>query len=484
MRRLLILPAIALVLLASPVLATESTTPPPASTDEVAVAPAGQTVSEGFTSAPMPTDAQMVGVTWDGDARTEFTIEVQDKHGNWSPAPDIKAEGGAEEGSKDAARQAASPDNGSEPVWLGNDALAVRVRVTSGDAQNLELVNVDAESNAPPGGSAGAAAGILPIVDGPGRYLFAAVMLALAALLIAFALGWSPWRRRRVRALGAAFALALLCGACVPSTPSDGSGSSSIPNGDVWPQMTFRSQWGARNYACGTPDYAPKLQFAVIHHTVNGNTYSASESPAMVRGIQAYHMDALGYCDIAYNFLVDRFGQIFVGRAGGPNKPVIGGHAGGFNTSSTGVALLGDYTSASVPTAQMNALIHLLRWRLSVGFVDPSQGFWFMVKTSPCNCQRWAPGTWVHFDNAILTHRDVDYTECPGNGVYTKLASIRTQVKAGIVFPPTTTTSTTAPAVKAGSSAPPSTAPPTTAPPTTVPPTTAPAPSTTTTTPH
>jgi uncharacterized protein with LGFP repeats len=178
---------------------------------------------------------------------------------------------------------------------------------------------------------------------------------------------------------------------------------------------------------------------AIVHHTVNGNSYSPSESPAMVRAIQAYHMDALGYCDIAYNFLVDRYGQIFVGRAGGPTQPVIGGHAGGFNTASTGVALIGDYSSTNATTAQMNSLIHLLRWRLSVGFVDPSKGFYYQVKTSPCNCQRWAPGTWVHFTNAIFGHRDVDYTECPGL-VENQMGSLRSQVQAGIVFPPTTTT--------------------------------------------
>jgi hypothetical protein len=34
----------------------------------------------------------------------------------------------------------------------------------------------------------------------------------------------------------------------------------------------------------------------------------------IVRDIQAYHL-SLGYFDIAYQFLVDRYGQIFEGRA-------------------------------------------------------------------------------------------------------------------------------------------------------------------------
>jgi hypothetical protein len=386
------------------------------------------------------TDAQMVGVTWDGDRAAEFVVEVQDKQGQWSAVPEVDAETSAEPGSKDAARQATLPDNGSAPVWLGDDAQAVRVVVESGQATNLEVATVDADSAAAPSGSANAA-GLLPIVDGPGRYLFAGALFGVAALLAAIALGWSPWKRRRSRAVVAGVALSLLVAACAPSPAP--APDSSIPNGSVKPSMTYRSQWGARPFACGTPDYAHALKFAVVHHTVNGNSYTSAESPGMIRGIQAYHMDALGYCDIAYNFLIDRYGQIFVGRDGGVDKPVIAGHAGGFNTASTGIAILGDHSSVGVTQSTWNRLIHLLRWRLSVAGIDPSKGDYYQVKSSPCNCQRWAPGTWVYFSNLIMTHRDVNYTACPGDGLYPKLGQLRSQVQQGIVLPPTTTTTTT-----------------------------------------
>ena len=57
-----------------------------------------------------------------------------------------------------------------------------------------------------------------------------------------------------------------------------------------------------------------------------------------MRSIYAYSVLTLGYCDMMYNFLVDKYGQIFEGRAGGVDKPVLGAHAIGFNTDSTGVA--------------------------------------------------------------------------------------------------------------------------------------------------
>jgi uncharacterized protein with LGFP repeats len=212
--------------------------------------------------------------------------------------------------------------------------------------------------------------------------------------------------------------------------------------------MIMRSQWGARGFGtgpvgCSAPQLAAGgLRFAVVHHTAGSNNYTAQQSASIVRGIQSYHMNANGYCDVAYHFLIDKYGQIFEGRGGGITNAIIGGHAGGFNTGSVGVALLGDFTSVKPSNAQWQALVRLLRWRLSVGFVDPTKGFWQTVASSPCNCQRWPVGSKVYLPNAIVTHRDVDQTGCPGNAFYPELATLRSQVKSGIVFPPTTTSTT------------------------------------------
>jgi uncharacterized protein with LGFP repeats len=51
-----------------------------------------------------------------------------------------------------------------------------------------------------------------------------------------------------------------------------------------------------------------------------------------------YHVKSRGWCDLGYNFLVDRFGRAFEGRYGGAQLPVLGAHTGSYNANSFGVA--------------------------------------------------------------------------------------------------------------------------------------------------
>ena len=90
-----------------------------------------------------------------------------------------------------------------------------------------------------------------------------------------------------------------------------------------------------------------------------------------MRGIEVYHVKGNGWNDIGYNFLVDKYGQVFEGRYGGIDKNVIGAHAEGFNTGSIGVALLGTYGTAAPTAAAQTALANLLAWRLDLAHVDP-----------------------------------------------------------------------------------------------------------------
>jgi hypothetical protein len=442
MRRLLLIPALALALVGTPVLALQDTVPPPVGVAEVPVAP-DETVTPGWQSADTPVDATLVGVTWEGDPNAEFTIESQSSDGTWTEATAVEGVSEVDLGTKDEARAATVAANGTDPVWIGEDATAVRVTL-AGDtpATDVTVAAVDAQSALVPEGAAGALGDIVGTVSGTGRWMYGAALAVVVALLVAFALGWCPWRGRGRSWIVLLGLGTFLLTACVPATPpaapasapKSGSGSSGGGSGSspAKPSIRSRSQWGARPFDCGSPDYADSLKLAAVHHTVNSNSYSSSQVDALVRGIQAYHMDTLGYCDIAYNFLISRGGKVYEGRAGGVSKPVIGAHAGGFNSGSTGVALIGDYSGTQPPGEQWSSLVALLRWRLHAAGIDPSRGATTTAAASPCGCVRYSPGATVTFPNAIVPHRDLDYTACPGDAFAPRMNQLRGEVQAGL----------------------------------------------------
>jgi hypothetical protein len=205
--------------------------------------------------------------------------------------------------------------------------------------------------------------------------------------------------------------------------PVAGAATSAAVGGG--PAVLTRSQWGARPPAI-TPSVAPDLKIAVVHHSVNANTYSREDVPALLRGIQTYHMDVQGWNDIAYNFAVDRFGRIWEARAGGITKAVIGGHAQGFNTYSTGVMVLGDFTSAQPSQAAVDAVADVIGWKFALQQVEVRGTTQFTSLGSP----RYASGTVIPALPRIVGHRDVGQTGCPGSLLYSRLGEIRLKAAA------------------------------------------------------
>ena len=183
------------------------------------------------------------------------------------------------------------------------------------------------------------------------------------------------------------------------------------------PSVVTRGSWRASEaIRRAPPRYSSTLRFALVHHTAGTNSYTRAESAAIVRGIQLYHVRGNGWDDIGYNFLVDRYGQVFEGRFGGVDKNVIGAHAEGFNTGSVGVALLGNYGSTGMTAAARSALVRLLAWRLDVAHVDPLSAFTWPSGGNP----RFPTGVPV-FLRPVSGHRDVGFTSCPGSVVYAQL---------------------------------------------------------------
>jgi N-acetylmuramoyl-L-alanine amidase len=193
------------------------------------------------------------------------------------------------------------------------------------------------------------------------------------------------------------------------------------------PPIVPRDAWGA---ASAPPRSAPRygaVQAAFVHHTVTANQYAPSDSPAIVLGIAKYHIDTNGWNDIGYNFLVDQYGQVFEGRAGGVDQAVVGAHAQGYNAQSTGVAQLGTFSAAPISSAALEATAQLLGWKLSLHGV-PALGT-VVLQSGGGSLNRFPSGTPVTV-NRICGHRDGDATSCPGDALYAQLPALRSRAAA------------------------------------------------------
>lgn len=190
------------------------------------------------------------------------------------------------------------------------------------------------------------------------------------------------------------------------------------------PRIVSRSGWGMERVPrAWKPSYV-ELRGAVIHHTAGTNNYTEDKAPQIVRSVHDYHTYSWGrgWDDIGYNYLVDKYGNIYEGRYGtqlsGPGKMVIGGHAAPANRGSVGISVMGTYTGSVQPTSTiLTALEDVIAWQFSRAGIS-------------------ATDTWTYVDRsgvtrrvpAIIGHRDVSNTTCPGN-IYQHLDRIRNGVQ-------------------------------------------------------
>ncbi|MGN6866864.1 MAG: N-acetylmuramoyl-L-alanine amidase [Solirubrobacteraceae bacterium] len=208
----------------------------------------------------------------------------------------------------------------------------------------------------------------------------------------------------------------------------------NLDAGPGQPPIIARSAW-ARGHA--PPRHAPEygtVKVAFVHHSVTANGYGPGQVPSILRSIFVYHRYVRGYFDIAYNFAVDDFGRIWEGRAGGVDQAVIGAHAGGYNTESTGMVVLGNFAAVAPPPAAINALQQLLAWKLALHGVPALGRVPVLVSADGAPYTSYAPGSYVSLPR-IAGHRDGDQTSCPGDALYARLPAIRPRV-AGLAGSP------------------------------------------------
>ena len=144
------------------------------------------------------------------------------------------------------------------------------------------------------------------------------------------------------------------------------------------------------------------------------------QAPALIRAMYRFHVMSNHWRDIGYNFLIDKCGTVYEGRAGGVAKPVMGAHTLGFNSDSTGIAVLGAFTDTEPPRPAIDAIARLTAWKLGLYGVDPRT----MTKLLSAGGNRFPKGAKVPL-HVISGHRDGFTTDCPGLHLYNKLAATR-----------------------------------------------------------
>ena len=196
--------------------------------------------------------------------------------------------------------------------------------------------------------------------------------------------------------------------------------STALPTRPV-PKMITRAGWGANEAIVrAAPTYTGPTEVFFVHHTATGNGYSCADSPAIVRGIQAYQVHTKGWDDIGYNFLVDKCGTIFEGRGGGVGRNVLGAHTMGFNTNADAIAVIGTYDSGGVSPAVRTAIATVAAYKLGAAGNPPAGKLVYVSGGS----NKYAKGRPVTLYR-ISGHRDAGLTDCPGDALYRQLPQIR-----------------------------------------------------------
>ncbi|MFE7841956.1 peptidoglycan recognition protein [Streptomyces sp. NPDC057474] len=377
----------------------------------------------------------LVGVVWDDpDAELQGHVQVRTRAtstARWSGWQDIETHNHEHAADPDTAERFSGRVRGSTaPLWVGDsDGVEVRVRTeyqgrtTAPGVQmlpdGLRLELVDPGSGAPEGAAGpGAGTGAVhaaepPPVGSPVDTPRLGALTVESAAASAVNADLAPLGSTTIPALSRKETEERLANLAPGVKPYIG------PR----PRIVTRAGWGAdeklreRDFR-----YTKRVSAAFVHHTASGNNYKCAQAPSVIRSIYRYHVVSSGWRDIGYNFLVDKCGNIYEGRAGGVAKAVMGAHTLGFNTNSMGIAVLGSYGTTKPPAVAVKGIAQLTAWKLGLYGANPN-GKTYLTSGGG---NLYPKGKKVRL-HVISGHRDGFATECPGGRLYGKLGAARTE---------------------------------------------------------
>ncbi|MFB7714789.1 peptidoglycan recognition protein [Streptomyces sp. NPDC056105] len=199
------------------------------------------------------------------------------------------------------------------------------------------------------------------------------------------------------------------------------------PHTAALPRIVPRAKWLTDTDRRPPARYAARVTAVFLHHTDSPNGYDCADTPRIIHYLYTGQAGGRNWDDIGYNFLVDRCGTIYEGRAGGVDKAVVGAHAQGFNKGTAGIAAIGTFVAGTpVPRAMTKSIAALAAWKLGLANVDPRSR---VRLTSTNSLSRFPKGRTAEF-NAIAAHRDEYETYCPGQALMAALPEIRQRAAA------------------------------------------------------
>lgn len=305
----------------------------------------------------------MAAVTWSAkqaDAEPVVSVRAQDAQGKWGAWTKLEAEETPDEEKMKLKRA------GTQLAYLGNQRVGIEVKIEGVKSEHLTDIKVNLiDSNKMP--------------DAEGRYTLMA-----------------------------------------PARPeaNDNKKIRNVPK----PKIITRDQWGATdkyiNKDCAlTVD--PGIQGTVVHHTAGSNDYTQSQVYGILRGVQIYHAATLGWCDIGYNFLIDKFGNIYEGRKGSIDSAIHGAHAGDGNWKTFGVSMMMNSETYAPSAAVYDAAAALIAWKFGKYGLDTTDKATFTISKTKQSLTL----------NAISGHREISATACPGKNIWANMNNLRNKVQ-------------------------------------------------------
>ncbi|MDQ3943796.1 MAG: N-acetylmuramoyl-L-alanine amidase [Actinomycetota bacterium] len=231
--------------------------------------------------------------------------------------------------------------------------------------------------------------------------------------------------------------------------------------GTAAPPIHPRADWGGDLPPRGPleAERPEDVRFLLVHHSVSVNDYPPEAVPEELRSFFRLHTaPEKGWADIAYNFLVDRFGGIWEGRAGSIEAPIKGDATGGSQGFAILCCFVGDHRTAAPSAEAQASMVALLAWLAGRYGIDPRPGA--MTSFTSRGSNRWPAATPVTAPT-IAGHRDMSETVCPGDAAYHLVRNdfpVRVAATLGIPAAPppvsTTTSALSTPAASAPATAP------------------------------